>query len=139
VSQFYFEYDRAHHVLAVRLLGEITDDVFKASYAATARVVEGLDITAALTDLSGVERYDVSAAAVREVSKLHPLFPDPMPRCVIAPRDDVFGMARMFQIVSPAGRDTLYVVRSVQEAYDALGLTDTPHFEPVTGPPGATT
>jgi len=71
------------------------------------------------------------------VSKLHPRFPDPTPRYVIATRDDVFGMARMFQIVSPAGRDMLHVVRSVKEAYDALGLTDTPAFEPVPEPPSA--
>jgi hypothetical protein len=127
-SNFHFEYDAEHEVFVVRMHGAITDDIFKASYAATPRHVEGRHVRAAVTDLSDVKSYDVSAAAMREVSRLPPLFPDPTPRWVVAPQDHIFGMARMFQMLSPTGRDMLHVVRSVREAYDALGVTS-PHFE----------
>jgi hypothetical protein len=127
---FHFEYDAANKVFAVRMHGAITDAIFRACYLETPRYVEGRDIRAALMDLSDVERYDVSAAAVREVSRLAPLFPDPMPRCVVAPQDHIFGMARMFQMTSPGGRDMLHVVRSMKDAYTALGLTN-PQFERV--------
>ena len=125
---FYFEYDAANRILAVRMHGTITDSIFKACYTETPRHVQGRDIRAALMDLTGVERYDVSAAAMRDVSRLAPLFPDPTPRWVVAPQDHIFGMARMFQMLSPAGRDMLHVVRSAREAYDALGVTS-PRFE----------
>jgi hypothetical protein len=128
VANCHFEYDAQNRIFAVRMTGAITDDVFKACYAETLRLVEGRDILAAVTDLSAVDRYDVSAAAVREVSKLPPLFPDPTPRYVVAASDHVFGMARMLQLVSEQGREMLHVVRSVQEAYDALGLR-APHFD----------
>ena len=125
---FHFEYDATHRIFAVRMRGTITDAIFKACYAETPRYVQGRDVQAALTDLSDVQRYDVSAAAVRDVARLAPLFPDPTPRWVIAPQDHIFGMARMFQMTSPAGRGMLHIVRSMTDAYAALGVT-TPHFE----------
>jgi hypothetical protein len=125
---FHFEYDAANGVLAVRMKGAITDHVFKDCYSATLRLVEGRNIRAALMDLSAVDRYDVSAAAMLDISTLPPLFPDPTPRYVVAPPDHIFGMARMLQLASVHGRDMLHVVRSLQEAYDGLGVT-TPQFE----------
>jgi hypothetical protein len=125
---FHFEYDATHRIFAVRMHGTITDPIFRACYAETPRRAQGRDIQAALMDLSDVERYDVSAAAMRDVARLAPLFPDPMPRWIIAPQDHIFGMARMFQMTSPAGRDMLHVVRSMTDAYAALGVT-TPIFE----------
>ena len=125
---FHFEYDAANKIFAVRMHGTITDTIFKACYAETPRHVQGREVRAALTDLSDVERYDVSASAVRDVSRLPPLFPDPTPRWVVAPQDHVFGMARMFQMTSPGGRDMLHIVRSTGDVYSALGVT-TPHFE----------
>ena len=128
MAEFYFEYDAADKVFAVRMAGVVTDDVFKACYAETLRRAAGREIRAALIDLSAVDRYDVSAAAMRDAGKLQPLFPDPTPRYLIATSDDMFGMARMLQLVSDPGREGMRVVRSVQEAYDAIGL-NTARFE----------
>ena len=128
MKQFHFEYDAANEVFVVRMYGAITDDVFKASYAATPNYLEGRRIRAALMDLSGVDSYEVSSVAVRDVSRLPPLFPDPTPRWVVAPQDHIFGMARMFQMLSPSGRDMLHVVRSMHEALQAMGIT-TAHSE----------
>ena len=129
---FNFEYDAADQLFVVRMRGTITDEIFKACYAATPRHVDGRMVRAALMDLSGVDSYDVSAAAVRDVSRLPPLFPDPTPRWIVAPQDHIFGMARMFQMLSPTGRDMLHVVRSIPEAYRALGIA-TPLFEQLPG------
>ncbi|HET9830444.1 MAG TPA: hypothetical protein VFP91_01985 [Vicinamibacterales bacterium] len=128
MKNFHFEYDAAHEVFVVRMYGRITDDIFKASYAATPQYLEGRRIRAALMDLSGVDSYDVSSAAMRDVSKLPPLFPDPTPRWIVAPQDHIFGMARMFQMLSPTGRDMLHVVRSMRDALQAMGGA-TAHFE----------
>ena len=56
------------------------------------------------------------------------MLPDPLPKYIVATQDHIFGMARMFQITS-SGRDTLHVVRSAQDVYTALGLTDAARFE----------
>ncbi len=128
MTHFHFEYDPVHELFVVRMHGQVTDDVFKASYAATPRYTAGRRIRAALMDLSGVESYDVSSTAMRDVSRLPPLFPDPTPRWVVAPQDYVFGMARMFQLLSPSGRDMLHVVRTMDEALEALDI-ESPQFE----------
>ena len=125
---YHFDYDAANKIFAVRMHGAINDAIFRACYLETPRYVQGRDVRAALMDLSDVERYDVSAAAVRDVSRMPPLFPDPTPRYVVAPQDYIFGMARMFQMTSPAGRDMLHIVRSMKDACAALGVT-TPQFE----------
>ena len=133
-QHIYFEYDPAQKVLAIRARGDITDDIFKTAYATLARLAQGIDVRAAFFDLTSVGRFDVSAATVRHVSALAPALPDPTPRYVIATQAHIYGMARMFQIVSPRGRDMLHVVRSARDAYTALGLTAESHFEPLPEP-----
>ena len=134
MKNFHFEYDAGHELFVVRMYGRITDDTFKASYAATPQYLERRNIRAALMDLSDVESYEVSSAAMRDVSRLPPLFPDPTPRWVVAPQDHIFGMARMFQMLSPSGRDMLHVVRSMRDALQAIGI-HTAHFERIAEPP----
>ena len=126
-----FEYDPVHKVFAVRAVGEMDDEVFKASYAMAGRLIQVMDVQAGLFDLSNVRRFTVTAATIRHVSALAPVLPDPTPRFVIASQAHVYGMARMFQIVSPKGRDNLRVVRTQKDAYDALGITGSSAFEPV--------
>ena len=134
MKNYHFEYDAGHELFVVRMYGRITDDTFKASYAATPQYLERRNIRAALMDLSDVESYEVSSAAMRDVSRLPPLFPDPTPRWVVAPQDHIFGMARMFQMLSPSGRDMLHVVRSMRDALQAIGI-HTAHFERIAEPP----
>lgn len=127
MSDYHFEYDATHKVLAVRVTGQFTDDVFKRFYAETPRYVTGRDVRGAILDLSAVQTFDLSAGAVHQMAALHPLVPDPTPRYVVTSQDHVFGMARMFQTIAD-GRDALYIVRSLAAAYSALGIT-TPQFE----------
>jgi hypothetical protein len=131
----HFEYDATHKVLAVRAVGDMDDEVFKACYAMVGRLVQGMDVRAAFFDLTNVGRFNVSAATVRYVSTLSPVLPDPTPRYVIASQDHIYGMARMFQIVSTRGRDNLRVVRTQKDAYEGLGLTAGAEFQRVAEPP----
>ena len=128
MRDFFFEYDASSKVLAVRVVGAFTDDIFKACYGEATRHVAGQEILGALMDLSKVERFEISAEAVRQVSVLPPAINDPVPRYVVASQAHIFGMARMFQIISPKGRDALRIVRTLKDAYDGLGVT-TPQFE----------
>ena len=127
MADFHFEYDAAHMVLAIRVTGVFTDEIMKACYQAMAGQIGVREIRAAFLDLSAAGAVDVSADAVRGMSKLAPLLPDPIPKYIVATEDHIFGMARMFQITS-RGRDTLQIVRSRQDVYTSLGL-DTLRFE----------
>ena len=118
-----FEYDASQKVLAVQVTGPATDASFKACYANAARYIEGREVRGFIIDLSSLGKLDVSAAGIRQVSSLEPVLPDPAVRYVIAPQDHIFGMARMFQIISPKGRERFHVVRTLRAAHDALGVT----------------
>ncbi len=118
-----FEYDASKKVLAVQVTGPATDDSFKACYANAARYVEGREVHSFIIDLTRLGQLSVSAKGIRDVSQSAPLLPDPAVRYVIAPQDHIFGMARMFQIVSPKGRERLHVVRTLSAAHEALGVT----------------
>ena len=131
----HFEYDDTHKVLAVRAVGEMDDEIFKACYSTVGRLVQELEVRAAFFDLTNVRRFTVSAATIRHVSTLSPVLPDPTPRCVIASQDHIYGMVRMFQIVSIRGRDNLHVFRTQKDAYEALGLTAAAEFHRVAEPP----
>jgi len=128
MHDYYFEYDAAHRIFASRVTGAFTDTIFETWYHAAAGRVRQLSPRAAILDLTACQRFDVSTAAVRKMAGLHPILPDPAPRFVVAPNDISFGMARMFQMLGPEGRDMLFIVRAVDAAYEALSLT-APAFE----------
>ena len=117
-----FEYDASKKILAVHISGPATDDSLKACYLNAARYVEGREVRGAIIDLTAVGSFNVSAAGVRQLSALEPLVPDPAVRYVIAPQAHIYGMARMFQLVSSKGRDKFHVVRSLSAAHEALGV-----------------
>ena len=127
MADFYLEYDPTSHVLAVRVIGTFTDAAMRACYDALADAITSRDVRAAVLDLSTAQEFSLSAGAVRGMSKLAPLLPDPLPKYIVATKDHIYGMARMFQITS-RGRDSLQVVRSPQDAYSSLGL-ETLQFE----------
>ena len=128
MPDFHFEYDAANRVLAVRVTGTFTDATMKALYAGISDQVRQRNVRAALLDLTATAHFDVSAEAVRQMSSLTPLLPDPIPKYIIAAQDHMFGMARMFQITS-RGRDALRIVRSAQDVYSELGLAGAAQFE----------
>ncbi len=127
MADFYIEYDSANRVLAIRVTGAFTDAAMKAVYTALAEEVRRRDVRAALLDLSAVTDFNLSADAVRAMGKLAPLLPDPIPKFIVANKDHIYGMARMYQITSQ-GRDALQIMRSPQDVYASLGLS-APSFE----------
>lgn len=128
MPDYYFEYEAANRVFASRVTGAFTDGIFETWYHTTAGRVRQIAPRAAILDLTACQHFDVSTTAIRKMAGLHPILPDPAPRFVVAPHDIAFGMARMFQMLGPEARDMLFIVRSLDAAYEALNLT-APAFE----------
>ena len=127
MSGFHFEYEAHHQVLAVRVTGAFTDVAMRQCYDAIASEIALREVRAGILDLTGASEFTLSADAVRGMSKLAPLLPDPLPKYIVASKDHVYGMARMFQMTSEQ-RQHLQVMRSPQDVYAALGL-HAPRFE----------
>ena len=72
-----------------------------------------------LVDLRGLERLDVSSESIRRLVSMFTPLDGVAPNtrlAIVAPRDDVFGMARMYQILRSDAPEEIAVFRDRAEA-----------------------
>jgi hypothetical protein len=127
---FVMEFDPKNNILRGILEGRVTDAILLDSYAAAARYATSHPPCRGLLDCSKVTEFEVSTDTIREVAEKPPIIPTGYMRVIVASQDYLFGMMRMFQILSEASRPDLHVVRTIDEA-ERLLLVDLPEFKPV--------
>ncbi|MBZ5696367.1 MAG: hypothetical protein LAN36_13510 [Acidobacteriia bacterium] len=128
---YHFEFDSANRIVRCRFEGRITDEILREYYQIAGKYFESTDARAGVLDLSAVTAFEVSSQTIRELAKLPPAMPHPeRPRFVIAPSNQVFGMARMFELQGQDTRPNLHVVRTAEEAWVILGVRP-PKFKPI--------
>jgi hypothetical protein len=76
----------------------------------------------AITDLSQVERFPIPAKTIRSLAASAPAVAAGRPRVIVAKQDIAFGLSRMFDLSRDSMDGQLRVVRSLDEAYDLLGV-----------------
>ncbi len=128
---FQFEFEPVHKILLARFEGRLTDKSLGEFYRAGLKHWAATDARAAITDYTSAE-WAVSAEFVRELANQEPAVTEPTqrPRIVVASSTVGFGLARMFQIVGERKRPRLQVVRTMEKAFEALGI-ESPHFQPL--------
>lgn len=127
---YHFDFDSTNRILRCRFEGRVTDDELKEYYLAAVRLVAVKDPTFAVTDFTAADSVDISPGTVRELARLPPMMADQNGiRCVVAPSDKVFGLARMFELQGEGTRANLHVVRTMKEALAILGVQE-PKFGP---------
>lgn len=124
---FGLEYDAANRVVRWSLDGEITDEAFSANLKLVAEALATLSAKSGIVDLSAVTILKVSNRVLMELAESDPILPAAFPRVIVAPRDSIYGLARMFTTLSEETRPNLHVVRTMDEAYELLGL-ESPKF-----------
>jgi hypothetical protein len=129
---FQLLFDIGRRVLLVRFEGHVTEAALRDMSATTRRLVERQGASDAIVDFTGITRFDVSAEFVRSLAQARPVMED-FRRVLVAPADDVFGTLRMFGVHQVLVGNVPVVVRSLDRAYEVLGL-DQPVFTPVTAP-----
>ena len=128
---YHFDFDSAHRILRCRFEGRVTDDELKEYYLAAGRLVAMKDPTFGITDFTAADSVDVSPETIRELASLPPVMTDQNRiRCVVAPSDKVFGLARMFELQGEGTRANLHVVRTMKEALAILSV-QAPRFDPI--------
>jgi hypothetical protein len=127
---FVMDFDARNNLLRVTLEGRLTDAILLDAYATVARYVASRGACRGLVDISGVTKFDVSSNAVRELTRRSPAIPKGYMRVMVAPLDSMYGMVRMFQILTELTRPELHVVRTIDEAYLLLRV-ESPEFTPV--------
>lgn len=129
---FRFEFDSIHRIFRIKFSERVTEDDLTYFYRMAALLVESLDPLSAIIDFSDVSSFESSAQFIRELAGLPPVMPKmERPRVVVAPKDYVFGLSRLFGVEGEATRPNFHVVRSTREACAILGVEE-PEFEAIT-------
>ena len=126
---FVLDFDATNNLLRVTLEGRVTDPILLDAYTSVARYVETHGPCRAIVDVSAATKFDVSSHAIRDLTRRPPAIPKGYMRVFVAPLDSMYGMVRMFQILTELTRPDLHVVRSVDEAYRLLRV-ESPKFGP---------
>src|SRR5215469_16827931 len=128
-----FEFDPGNKILLMRFEEtRITDELLGEVYKATRQYAIATDAFAGIADYSSVTQVEISAAFVRQLALEEPAMPraSERGRIVVAKDDVAFGLARMFQMLGQPTRPLFLVVRTFDEALEALGV-ECPQFEPL--------
>jgi len=126
-----YEFDKDNQVLLVYLDGRLSEDSLGSLTRAAEKYWAATKPRAEIVDCSGVTEFAIASDRIRQLAKRQ-LNPDSANRhrVIIVPETHAFGLARMYQIVAEQKRPRVTVVRSMDAALAALGITS-PLFEPL--------
>ena len=98
----------------------LTDESCVAIYRTVARLASQGGPYAAITDLSQVPAFPLSANTVRALAAAAPAIPGSRPNVIVAGHPALYGLARMFELSRDSMGGRLQIVRSMDEAYGLL-------------------
>jgi len=127
-----FEFADDVRVLRMTLDGELTDAILLDIWQQAISVATALPPCKSIVDLSGITEVKVSTDTLTRVART-PVRPHQQTQVFVAPRELLYGMSRMFQILSEQTRHDLRIVHTIDEAYKLLGI-EPPKFLPVSIP-----
>lgn len=129
---FQVEFDAEDKILRLTFKGKYTDEDLRTGYAIVKRCFNRFGSCHCIVDYTGVDDVDVTitTGGVRELAKTQPIFPMNCVTVNVAPNNVMYGLARMFQILSSDARTNFRVVNSMGEAFDLIGVTS-PKFLPI--------
>lgn len=127
---FAFNYDAGSGTIRWSLEGRVSDELFWESLKALSEVLAKVPVKKGIVDFSRVTRFEVSNRAIHDLAASSPLMPAQFPRVVVASGDHVYGVARMFEMLSEETRPNLEVVRTMEEAYKLLDIKE-PKFRAI--------
>ncbi len=119
---FSLSFDHQHSILRVAFDERLTDADLLDAHGFLRRYFASHPPCASILDYSGVKTNEVSIQTVRHLVFLPRAMSDGFLRINVTPSDVMYGMARMFQILSEEGRPELRVVRTMDEACALLGV-----------------
>jgi hypothetical protein len=126
----FLSFDEADRILLVRFEGTVSDDVLLDRFRLVRQWVAAHGYCSSISDFTSVTSFEVTALAVNQLAADAPLVPDEFLRIVVAPQDEVYGMARMFEVLGSSTRNKVHIVRTLEEAYLIAGIGE-PGFYPL--------
>ena len=113
--------DRKRKLVVTTYSGEVADSDVVRQISEIARHAPYDSEYRAITDFSDVTQFNISTEQIKAVAdSKSPL--ESAKRVMVAPSDVAYGTSRMFQTLSSRTRPNITVVRSLADAYAALGM-----------------
>ncbi len=127
-----FQFDRKNKILLLRVEGPLTQGVLAEIQVAIRTYSNETDAQAAIFDFSHVTEFALPTAFIQQLARQEPSLANTANRrrVIVAPAGVGFGLARMLQTMGESARPLLAVARTLNEAFEALGV-QSPHFEPL--------
>jgi hypothetical protein len=126
-----FDFDSTNQILRGRIDGSVTEEDLKAFYLLACAIAKVVQPRAAIADFSAVTDLNFGLQTLHDLAKFPPVLPDPnQPRVILAPSEDAFGLARVFQHNIEDTRPNVHVVHKWGEACAILGI-QTLEFEEI--------
>jgi len=128
---YLFEHDATAGILQGRLYGKVTSEELWEYYRIAVKCAAAKRPRGTITDITGVTSLEVTPETLRELATLRPPpAGESLAQVVVASSPEMFGMARMFELMGESTRPNLHVVRTHREAFAILGVKD-PKFGPI--------
>jgi hypothetical protein len=124
------EFDAQNNILRGTIDGPMTGAVLLDLYSAATKYMASHPPCHGILDFSRVTEFEVSFDAIKQVAAAPPAMPAGYVRVLVIPKDYIFGLARMFQILGEKNRPELQVVRTMGEAFRLLHV-ESPEFLPL--------
>ena len=120
-----FQLVRQSSHLVATFEGVVTDNDFIKCFSEIVSLGIAEPNTSLLVDLSGIERISVQSTTVRRAADLFKPLSKNITRkvAIIAPREEMFGMARMYELMRAPSSSDLNVFRTAAEAKEWLGVS----------------
>jgi hypothetical protein len=124
------DFDAKNNILRATVHGRMSGAILLDFYARIAKYVASHPPSHGIFDFSPVTEFEVSTSAIRQLAAAPPAFPPGSIRILVIPKDYIYGLARMFQILGEKTRPELQVVRTLEDAYRLLKV-ESPAFDPI--------
>jgi hypothetical protein len=128
---YWFSFDPKNGILRGQIEGNVTDEELKTFYETARELAVTTSPRAAIADFTAVTGFNFGRETLLELAKFDPVLPDPsLPRVILVPSTEGFGLARMFQHEIEDKRPNVHVVHKLSEACAILGV-DRPEFKAI--------
>ena len=118
----FLSFDELNRILRIGFDGIVTDDILLKRYEQAREWVAFHGHCSSISDFTDVTSFEVTALAISHLAAGKPLVPDNFLCIVVAPQDEVYGMARMFEVLGSPTRNKVHVVRTLEDAYRLAGV-----------------
>ncbi len=127
---FSLSFDAKNLVLRIAFEGRFTDEDLFSGYETAQAYAATHPPCNSIVDYSGVTENLLSTQAIKRLSQMPSAIPKGYLRISVTRSDAIYGLARMFQMLTEEQRPGIRVVRNMKEACELLGV-ETLEFSPI--------